>query len=110
MNTITNNKDFGGRRVLDKSVKDRFHTIYVEGDIESRYKKSTIAYKNAVDQLLRDKGITNLVSPRDMKRFEHMIETTKIDKEVAIRKCLIGNKTEVTDDVLRKIVKEGVKW
>jgi hypothetical protein len=110
MNGITNAKDFGGRRQLDKSVRDRFHRIIVKGDLAGRYKPNTIAYMEAVNDILEASGITDLVTPRDMTRFEHMVKNKYISKEVCLRKCMFGERTPVHDKVLRKIIKLGKEW
>jgi len=110
MNTITNAKDFGGRRTLDKSVRDRFHVIYVDGDINSRFKRSTVAYMEEINKLLDNAGITERVTPRDMRRFEHMVNKALVDKEVALKKCFIKDRINVEDETLIKIIKDGGEW
>ncbi len=108
MNTITNAKDFGGRRVLDKSVSNRFHRIMVHGDA-SRFNANTITYKEAVDEKLQDNGISSLTTARDCQRFEYMI-SKGIQTEVAIRKCLLLDKIEVSDNGLIELTKKGKSW
>jgi hypothetical protein len=110
MNNITNAKDFGGRRQLDKSVSDRFHHIDVKGDIKNRYHSSTIAYMERVNQILESKGITDIVTPRDMKRYEHMVSNKYISKEMCIKKCMFNGRMEPSDDMLRTIIKGGKEW
>ena len=110
MNEITNAKDFGGRRELDLSVKSRFHIIKMKKADDNRFQQSTLAYADTINDLLESSGVTLLVDPRDMSRFEHMCKNKNISKEVCLRKCMIKGKIEVYDDVLRKIIKEGNTW
>ncbi len=108
MNTITNAKDFGGRRTLDKSVANRFHKIMVYGD-DSRFNKNTIIYKEAVDDKLKANGISNMTTARDCQRFEHMI-SKGVQTEIAIKKCLLMDKIAVSDEGLTLLKKEGKEW
>ena len=110
MNDITNAKDFGGRRELDKSVRDRFHTIKVEGDIYSRFNPVTVHYAKAIDDLSEKRGISSVVTHRDMQRFEHMISKEEISTEYVIKKTLVNGRFNITDNELRKLKKEGKEW
>ena len=108
MNEITNAKDFGGRRPLDKSVKDRFHIINMTGDIEGRFSPATVSYSKAINTLLSDKGISYKVSQRDMQRFDKIKEHIGIP--LAIKKCFVKKMIKITDKQLIDIAKVGEQW
>jgi len=110
MNTITNAKDFGGRRELDLSVRSRFHRILMKKADDSRFLPSTLIYAEAVNQLLEAAGISLLVDPRDMARFEHMCKNKDISTEVCLYKCMFNEKMDVHEDKLREIIKSGGEW
>ena len=110
MNTITNAKDFGGRRELDLSVRSRFHRILMKKADDSRFKPSTLIYAEAVNQILEANGITLLVDPRDMARFEHMRKNKDISPEVCLYKCMFNEKMDINEDKLRTIIKSGGEW
>jgi len=109
MNTITNAKDFGGRRLLDKSVRDRFHTIYVEPDLQSRFKQHIIVYMKELNKILDRLGITDKVTPRDLQRFEHMV-SKGVDEVTAIHKCLIKGRANLDPADIEELVKTGGEW
>ena len=108
MNEITNAKDFGGRRPLDKSVKDRFHIINMTGDIEGRFSPATVSYSKAINTLLSDKGISYKVSQRDMQRFDKIKK--HIGVPLAIKKCFVKEMIEISDNELINIAKVGEQW
>ena len=109
MNDITNAKDFGGRRTLDKSVRDRFHEIKMLEIPKDRFKKDTIRIAEEVNKVLKSTGVTDEVSPRDMRRYEKLI-SSKMDPIIAINKAMIKGKAELSEETISNIIKESKEW
>jgi predicted ABC-type ATPase len=109
MNTITNAKDFGGRRPLDKSVKDRFHTIIVQADLNTRFPEEVIQLQTEINYYLKGEGSTVEVGPRDMTRYSHLVAKGMSKTEACIKTMHVheGQMRQKVEALIRKQLKEG---
>ena len=103
MNTITNAHDFGGRRQLDKSVRDRFYTIIVKTDYHSRFTPDILKLRDEIEYGLKANGISQAVGPRDLTKFIKL-KASGIDPVVAVQKTL-----DLTSCLSIKFIADQVK-
>jgi len=62
-----------------------------------------------VNRMLYDRGITDEVSPRDAKRYESLL-AKGIQKEVALNKCMIKGKLELSGNEINKLIADSIEW
>ncbi len=108
MNSITNAKDFGGRRPLDKSVKNRFHIMMIEGDLTSRFDVRSLQIKEAIDDHLDSQGVTDKVTPRDISRYKQLMENG-MSETIAIKKTMMMGYL-ITDKKLTELLENLGEW
>ena len=104
MNTITNAHEFGGRRVLDKSVRNRFHTIIVNTDFETRFPKDVIKLQEEINYCLKGEGSMDSVGPREMTRYMHLLDKGMEPLEAAKKTMYVKGVAMIS--TIKKILKD----
>lgn len=85
--------EYVGRNQLDGATLNRF--ALVEVDYDSRIEDNVCPNKDIADfcrefrKVCFDNGVHHIVSYREMSRLYKMIEVAKLDKEVALKTCLL---------------------